>query len=60
VFNVTFINISAILWRSVLLVEEARVPGENHRTVANHCQTLSYNSVVSSTPLNERGPNSQL
>jgi len=59
VSNVNFNNISAILWRSVLLVEEARVPGENHRTVANHCQTLSY-SVVSSTPLNERGPNSQL
>ena len=30
VFNTTFNNISAILWRSVLLVEETRVPGENH------------------------------
>ena len=30
VFNVTFNNISAISWRSVLLVEETRVPGENH------------------------------
>jgi hypothetical protein len=34
VFNATFNNISAISWRSVLLVEETRVPGENHRPVA--------------------------
>jgi hypothetical protein len=27
VFNSTFNNISAISWRSVLLVEETRVPG---------------------------------
>ena len=27
VFNVPFNNISAISWRSVLLVEETRVPG---------------------------------
>ena len=31
VFNATFSNISAISWRPVLVVEEARVPGENHR-----------------------------
>jgi hypothetical protein len=30
VFNVTFNNISVILCRSVLLVEETGVPGENH------------------------------
>jgi len=36
VFNVTFNNISAILWRSVLLVEETGVPGVNHRFVASH------------------------
>jgi hypothetical protein len=36
VFNATFNNISGILWRSVLLVEETRVPGENHRPVASH------------------------
>ena len=30
VFNATFNNISAISWRSVLVVEEAGVPGENH------------------------------
>jgi hypothetical protein len=29
VFNDTFNNISAISWRSVLLVEETRLPGEN-------------------------------
>ena len=30
VFNTTFNNISAISWRSVLLVEESGVAGENH------------------------------
>ena len=30
-FNATFNNISAIPWRSVLLVEETGVFGENHR-----------------------------
>jgi len=29
-------NISAISWRSVLLMEETGVPGENHRLVASH------------------------
>jgi hypothetical protein len=48
-FNATFNNISVILWRSVLLVEETGVPGENHRSVASHWKTLSLN-VVSSTP----------
>jgi hypothetical protein len=36
VFNATFNNISVISWRSVLLVEETGVPGENHRPVASH------------------------
>ena len=49
VFNTTFYNVSVILWLSVLLVEETRVPGENQRPVASHWQTLSHN-VVSSTP----------
>jgi hypothetical protein len=31
VFNTTFSNISGISWRPVLVVEEAGVPGENHR-----------------------------
>jgi hypothetical protein len=34
VFNATFNNISVISWRSVLLVEETGVPGENHRPAA--------------------------
>jgi len=45
VFNATFNNISVISWRSVLLVEETRGPGENHRPVASHWQTLSHNVV---------------
>jgi hypothetical protein len=49
VSNVIFNNISAILWRSVLLVEESGVPGENLWPAAIHWQTLSHN-VVSSTP----------
>ena len=36
VFNATFNNISYISWRSVLLVEETRGPGENHQPVASH------------------------
>ena len=31
-FNATFNNISVISWRSVLLVKETEVLGENHRT----------------------------
>jgi hypothetical protein len=53
VLNATFNNISAISRRSVLLVEETRVPGENHILAASHRQTLSH-SVVSSTPLMSR------
>ena len=56
VFNATFNNISAISWRSVLLVEETGVPGENHRPVASHLQTLSQNIVLSI----ERDSNTQL
>ena len=36
VFNGTFNNISAISWKSVLLVEETGVPGEYHRPAARH------------------------
>jgi hypothetical protein len=42
--NTTFINISVVLWRSVLLVEETGVPGlagENHRPAVSDWQTLS-------------------
>jgi len=40
VFNVTFNTISVISWRSVLLLVETGVPGENHRLAASHWQTL--------------------
>ena len=46
-FNATFNNILVISWRSVLLVEETWVPGENHWPVASHWQTLSHNVVSS-------------
>jgi hypothetical protein len=36
VINATFNNISVILWWSVFLVEETRVPGENHGPAASH------------------------
>jgi hypothetical protein len=36
VFNAIFCNISAISWRPVLVVEEAGVPGENHRPWASN------------------------
>ena len=36
VFNATFTNISAISWRPVLVMEEAGVPGENHRPWAQY------------------------
>jgi hypothetical protein len=56
VLNATFNTISVESWRSVLLVEETAVPGEIHRPVASHWQTLSH-KVVSSTSRHERGPN---
>jgi hypothetical protein len=59
VLNSPFNNISVISWRSVLLMEEIGVPGENHRPVASRWQTLSHN-VVLSTPRHERDSNSQL
>ena len=36
VFSAIFRNISVISWRSVLMVEENGVPGENHRPAASH------------------------
>jgi len=36
VFSATFSNISAISWRPVIVVEEAGVPGENHRSWASN------------------------
>ena len=42
VFNATFNNVSDISWRSVLLVEETGVPGENHRPALNMEQNHSF------------------
>ena len=53
VLNANFNNISAISWRSTLLVKEARIPGENHRPVPSHWQTLLHN-VVSSKPRHKK------
>jgi hypothetical protein len=51
VFNATFNNISVISWRPILLVEKTGVPGESHRPVISHYQTVSHNQEnVSSTP----------
>ena len=47
VFNVTFNNISVISWWSVLLVEETRVPWENHQPATSHRHS---HNVASSTP----------
>jgi len=56
-YNATFINISAISWWSVLLVEETRLHRENNRPAVSHWQTLSHN-VVSSTPHHKQDSNS--
>ena len=53
VFNATFNNISAISWRSVLLVEETGVP-EKATDLPQVTDKLSHN-VVLSTPHHERG-----
>jgi hypothetical protein len=44
-------------WRSVILVEEAGGPGENHRPVASNWQTLSHIVVDPTTiPSRSRRP----
>ena len=48
--NATFNNMSVISWQSILLVEEARVPGENHRPWAGNWQTLSHAMQVERNP----------
>jgi len=52
VFDAFFNNISVISWRSVLLVEQIGVPGENHRSAESHWQTLSHNVALSTPRLN--------
>jgi hypothetical protein len=52
-FNATFNNISAISWRPVLVVEEARVPGENHRPawLAQWVRSLDLTTHTSILPI---------
>ena len=52
VFNTTFNNISVISWRSILLVEETGVPGENRWPVTSHWQILSHYVVFYMVVLN--------
>jgi len=42
VFSATFNNISVISWRSVLLIEETRVPRENHHVNIIHVLYRKY------------------
>ena len=58
VFNATFNNISVILWRSVLLVEET---GESEKTndLSQVTDKLLSHNIASSTPHHERDSNSQ-
>ena len=49
-FYVAFNKISVISWRSVFLVEETGVPGENHRPVASDWQTLSQCCIEYTSP----------
>jgi hypothetical protein len=50
VFNATFSNISAISWRPVLVVEEAGVPGENHRPMGKQLVKIITCGCESSAP----------
>ena len=50
-FNATFNNILVISLQSVLLVEEAGVPGENHRPWAGNWKTFSHVMRVKRNPL---------
>ena len=58
VLKTTFNDISVISMETVLLVEETRVPRENHRPAASNCQTLLHNMVLS-TSRHEWDSNSQ-
>jgi hypothetical protein len=42
---------NAVLWRSILMAEETGVPGENHRPVASHRQTIMCKMRVKLTML---------
>ena len=55
-FNATFNNISVISWRSVLLVEETRVPPENQ--VPSWRMSLTNFIILCCTPRPDRDSNS--
>ena len=60
-FNTTFNNLSGTKMYIVgvsFIGGRTGIPGENHRPVTSHLQTLSHD-VVSSTPRHEWGSNSQ-
>ena len=59
VFNATFNNISAILWQSVLLVGDNQSTSRKRPTCRKSLTKLLSLNVVSSTPPNESGSNSQ-
>jgi hypothetical protein len=59
VFNATFNNISVISWRSLLLVEETRVPEDKTIDLLQVTDQLLSHNVVSSTPRHKRGSNLQ-
>jgi hypothetical protein len=46
VLNGIFNNISAISWQPVLVVEEAGIPEENHRSWASNWKTLSLATAI--------------
>jgi hypothetical protein len=45
VVNPTFYNITAISWRSALLVQETGVPGKDHRSPGSHWETALHDVV---------------
>ena len=60
VFNATFNNISVVSWRSVFLIEETGVPGENHRPAASHRQTFITYIEYTSPERDSKGKNKNL
>ena len=50
VFNATFKYILVMLWQSVLLMKEIRVPGDNHRLASSQWLTLSLIIIGYTTP----------